>query len=153
MKFTIAQLRKLSMPYHFKEDIDLSNDLNGLEDIIKIKYCHVDSTIKDRGDGSYRIDFEISCNLILSDSITLEEIEYPIDTKTSEVFSTDESEEDAFLIEGITLDTKEAIISAILCEKPMTVSNSDMSGSVMEEDNEEDEDKVNPAFASLKDLL
>lgn len=153
MKFTIAQLRKLSMPYHFEEDIDLSSDLCGLEDIIKVTSCHVDSTIKDRGDGSYRIDFEINCNLVLSDSITLDEILYPVSTKTSEIFTTDDSIEDAFLIEGITLDTKEAIISAILCEKPMSITTSDMSGSVVEEDNEKDEDKVNPAFASLKDLL
>jgi hypothetical protein len=78
VKFTIAQLRKLSMPYQFSEDIDLSSDLNGLEDILKVSYTHVTETIYNRGDDSYRIDFTIDCNLILSDSITLEEIEYTI---------------------------------------------------------------------------
>ncbi len=152
MKFTIAQLRKLSMPYQFSEDIDLSSDLNGLEDILKVSYTHVTETIYNRGDDSYRIDFTIDCNLILSDSITLEEIEYPINAKASEVFSTDEKEEDAFLIEGITLDTKEAIIANILCNKPMSITNYEDERSDVEEDNKED-DHVNPAFASLKDLL
>ena len=152
MKFTIAQLRKLSMPYQFSEDIDLSSDLNGLEDILKVLSTHVTETIYNRGDDSYRIDFTIDCNLILSDSITLEEIEYPINAKASEVFSTDEKEEDAFLIEGITLDTKEAIIANILCNKPMSITNYEDEISDVEEDNKED-DHVNPAFASLKDLL
>ena len=152
MKFTIAQLRKLSMPYQFSEDIDLSSDLNGLEDILKVLSTHVTETIYNRGDDSYRIDFSIDCNLVLSDSITLEEIEYPIKVSASEVFSTNEDEDDAFLIEGITLDTKEAIITNILCNKTMSITNSDIEINDVEEDSKED-DHVNPAFASLKDLL
>jgi uncharacterized metal-binding protein YceD (DUF177 family) len=152
VKFTIAQLRKLSMPYQFSEDIDLSSDLNGLEDILKILSTHVTETVYNRGDDSYRIDFSIDCNLVLSDSITLEEIEYPIKVSASEVFSTNEDEDDAFLIEGITLDTKEAIITNILCNKPMSITNYEDEISDVEEDNKED-DHVNPAFASLKDLL
>jgi len=152
VKFTIAQLRKLSMPYQFSEDIDLSSDLNGLEDILKVLSTHVTETIYNRGDDSYRIDFSIDCNLVLSDSITLEEIEYPIKVSASEVFSTNEDEDDAFLIEGITLDTKEAIITNILCNKPMSITNSDIEINDVEVDSKED-DHVNPAFASLKDLL
>ena len=34
MRFTLAQLKKLSMPYNYSETLDLSSDLNGLEDII-----------------------------------------------------------------------------------------------------------------------
>ena len=30
MRFTLAQLKKISMPYSYNETIDLSSDLNGL---------------------------------------------------------------------------------------------------------------------------
>ena len=59
---------------------------------------------------------------------------------------------DATYIEGQTLDTKEAIISIILENKPASQSNESFED--QNDDFDEEEDKgINPAFASLKDLL
>ena len=148
MRFTLAQLRKLKFPYIFDETIDLS-ELDGFENIVKVTNCNVKEEIWQRSEEEYFIKFEIKANLLLSDSLTLEEINFPVDIKASEIFSSDENNENAFLISGITLDTKEAIISNILINKPINISNAEYFDS----DIEEDDDNINPAFASLKDLL
>ena len=150
MRFTLAQLRKFNMPYEYDEQIDLKSDLVGLEDIVDSSICNVHSVIRDRGDGSFKINFKINLTLPLEDAVSLSHIEFPIDIDAEEIFSDDESIEDAFLIEGITLDTKEAILANILINKPMTTSNEEFNSDIDEEPTEE---KINPAFASLKDLL
>lgn len=148
MRFTLAQLKKLKFPYSYDETMDLSEDLNGLEDIIEASPCNIHSIIKDRGDGSYKISFNIKIDLTIEDSINLKHLKFPIDIDAEEIFSTDDSNDDAFLIDGITLDTKEAIITNILINKPMATSDDEFQDEI-----DEEEEKINPAFASLKDLL
>ena len=45
MRFTLAQLRKLQMPYSYEETLNLSEDLDGFEDIISSSPCVVKATI------------------------------------------------------------------------------------------------------------
>ena len=87
-------------------------------------------------------------------SITLNEVDYVISEEGSEIFSTTDEIEDVFLIEGQTLDTKEAILTNVLINKPMTVSTEGVEF-ISDEEPEEDieEEKINPAFAGLKNLL
>ena len=148
MRFTLAQLRKFSMPYSYDESLDLSDELNGFEDIISTM-GH--ATIKERGIDTYLVTFNISINVIMQDSITLEEIPYTIETIAEEIYTTDDSIEDAFIIDGITLDTKEAILTNVLINKPMSVTNASFEDDI--DEFEDEEDNINPAFASLKDLL
>lgn len=151
MRFTLAQLRKFSMPYSYDESLDLSDELNGFEDIISTSPCMVHATIKERGIDTYLVTFNISINVIMQDSITLEEIPYTIETIAEEIYTTDDSIEDAFIIDGITLDTKEAILTNVLINKPMSVTNASFEDDI--DEFEDEEDNINPAFASLKDLL
>ena len=152
MKFTLAQLRKYSMPYSFDESLDLSEELNGFEDIISAGPCNVHTVIRERGIDTYLLSFNIKVELKMQDAVTLEEIPYVIETAAEEIFTTDEEIEDAFIIDGITIDTKEAILTNILINKPMSVSDSDFIDE-SEDFEESEEDNINPAFASLKDLL
>ena len=89
-------------------------------------------------------------DLVLEDSVTLKHFDYLIDVDAEEIFSSDESNEDAFIIDGITLDTKEALVANILINKPMTATSAEFES---DEEPEAEEEKINPAFASLKDLL
>ena len=107
--------------------------------------------IKDRGIDTWLCEFNVKIKLILQDSVSLEEIPYNIDVKSEEIFTKDESIEDATLIEGLTLDTREAIISIILENKPFAQTSHEFNDDI--EEDEEEEDNINPAFASLKDLL
>ena len=97
------------------------------------------------------ISFHITCELTLEDSVSLEPISYSVDTEADEIFTTDSSLEDVFLIDGITLNTKEAIITNILCEKPMSYTLCEFESDP--EPEEEEKSDINPAFAALKDLI
>ncbi len=153
MKFTLAQLRKLVMPYHCFEDLDLSDDLNNFEDIISVLPAKVEYDIKERGIDTFLVSFHVEMDLTMECSVTLKEIPYHITADAEELFSTDESFEDAFLIENQTLDTKEAVLTNILIQKPMKVTCEGVTFEDEEEEHLESEDKINPAFAKLKDLL
>ena len=149
MKFALAQLGNFKMPYSFDEELDLSEELNGFEDIISSDIAYVHTVIKDYGENTWLCDFSINIKLTLQDSVSLEEIPYNMDVKAEELYTKDSSILDATFIEGLTLDTKEAIISAILENKPVSQSSHDF----YDDEEEEEEEKINPAFASLKDLL
>ena len=152
MRLTLAQLRKLAMPHSFSEVLDVSEDLKGFEDILDCGECKVDTIIKERGTDTYLCEFKISIDLVLEDSITLEPVSFPINVESSELFSNDEEYEDAYPIDNFTLDTRDAIVTDILSNKPMSFTNSEYEA--LEEDEEEKEEEyINPAFASLKDLL
>ena len=146
MKFALAQLGNFKMPYSYDEELDLSEELNGFEDILSSDKCFVHTMIKDRGENTWLCEFKIKIRLTLQDSVSLDEIAYDIDVKSEEIFTKDES-----IIEGLTLDTREAIISAILENKPASQSSYEFDDE--SEEDEEEEEKINPAFASLKDLL
>ena len=153
MRFTLSQLLKLPMPYEYTEDLDLNEDLVGLEGILKVLSCHVKGRINRIDDENYEISFHIESDLILECAISLKEVPYTVTTDCSEVFSTKESDE-TFTISKQTLDTKEAVITNLLLAKPMNVYAPGVS---FEDENDEFEDEekddINPAFASLKELL
>ena len=154
MKLTLAQLRKLQMPYRYSEELDLKDDLVDFEDIIDTSLVHVDYEIRERGIDTYLVEFKYEVTLTMQCSITLNEVDYVISEEGSEIFSTTDEMEDVFLIEGQTLDTKEAILTNVLINKPMTVST-EGAEFISDEEPEEDieEEKINPAFAGLKNLL
>lgn len=152
MKWALAQLNKISMPYTFDECLDLS-ELVGFENIKSVNNVNVRTTIREYGDDTYQCEFKISCELGLEDSVTLEIINYKIDTETTELYTTNPETLDATIIETSTLDTKEAIIAQILSEKPVSISNHEFEDDYQDEDEAEEVDNINPAFASLKDLL
>ena len=149
VKWALAQLNKIQMPYTYDEELDLS-ELVGFENIKKIDNAFVKTTIKEYGEDSYQLEFDIKCNMVLEDSVSLEDIDYNIDIKSSELYSVDPNADDATIIETNTLDTKEAIIQAILSEKPVSISNHEYVEDIEEDD---EDDNINSAFASLKDLL
>lgn len=150
MKFTLAQLRKLSFPYEYDETLDLSSELNGLEDILSSGLCKIHTAINLAGEEDYVLNFQIEIDLNIQDAISLKEIPLHLDITSKEVYSKDTERDDCTIIEGLTLDTREAIIAAILENKPMVSSNEEFENEIVDEDEEE---KINPAFASLKDLL
>lgn len=152
MRFTLAQLNKLQLPYEFIDNVDLKDDLIGLEGILDIKSLNVKGKIKSEFNGIYKIGFDLQCVLVLECAISLKPVEYEIETSFDEEFSLNEND-DCFLINGQTLDTKEAIITNLLINKPVRVI-SDGESFDDEDDHFEDEETVsNNPFESLKDLL
>ena len=153
MKFTLAQLTKLPMPYKIGEELDLALELNGFEDIISIGKTNVEYEIKPRGLDTYLVNLHIITDLVMQCAISLQEVPVHIDTWAEEIYTTDKALEDAFFIEGQTLDTKEAVLTNILVNKPMKVVAPNVNFNDDVDDSNDDKGPINPAFAKLKDLL
>ena len=141
------------MPHKFNEVLDLSEELDGFEDIIKANPCYVEGEIKERGVDTYLVSFNFKIELIMEDSVSLKEISYIIEANAEEIYTTDDLIEDGFLIDGQTVDTKEAVLTNVLIAKPMSYTVEEDYEFEQEDFEEEEEEYINPAFASLKDLL
>jgi uncharacterized metal-binding protein YceD (DUF177 family) len=155
MRLALAQLRKLRFPYVVEEDLDLSEDLIGYEDILDCSKAHVKYEFTLLDTDKYLIRMNINIDLVLESAISMKHINKSIEAVSDEIYMQNpDFESDINPIENQTLDTKEAVITDILCEKPM---RSIIDGEEFESDDvessEEDSQKVNPAFASLADLL
>lgn len=154
MKLAIAQLRKLRLPYAYEEELDLSEELIGFEDILSCDSAKVSGVITEVSRERYLVSMNIDINLEVRSAISLKPIEITISTSTEEIYTQSpiSEDDDVNVIEKQTLDTREAVVTAILCEKPMrTVGENEEYES--DEEEVEEEEKINPAFASLRDLL
>jgi len=153
MRLTLAQLRKFKMPYKFEENLDLKDDLISFEDILDSGLTHVAGVINEVAHDEFEVELNIKVDLILEGAITLARVPFTVKAKAKELFIVTKTDDSSyFMIEGQTLDTKEAVLTNIICNKPMRVV---AKGAKFESDIEEadDEEYLNPAFASLKDLL
>lgn len=152
MKYTILELKKLNLPLNEVNEFDFSEELNGFEDILSSSKATVEETLSKVDDTFYHLKAHIRIDLVLESAITLEKVPYAIDTILNVDYTTlqNVTDEDAIIVENNTIDTYDAILTEILCQKPMTARN---EGEEFESDLEEEEDKINPAFASLADFL
>lgn len=152
MKYTILELKKLNLPLNEVNEFDFSEELNGFEDILSSSKATVKETLSKLDDTFYHLKAHIKIDLVLESAITLKKVPYAIDTILNVDYTTlqNVTDEDAIIVENNTIDTYDAILTEILCQKPMTARN---EGEEFESDLEEEEDKINPAFASLADFL
>lgn len=154
MRLALAQLRKLKFPSVMEEDMDLKDDFLGYEDIIDCSLAHVLYKITMLENDKYLVNMDINIDLVLESAISLKLIKKSIHAVSDEIYMPDAPlESDINPFDGQTLDTKEMVITNILCEKPM---RSIIEGEEFESDEEPEEnsdEKINPAFASLADLL
>lgn len=152
MKYTLQELRKISLPKTETNEYDLNDDLKGVEDILSVTSCKVKESINMLSFDVFELKLSIDCKLNVACSVTGQEIPLDIKTDTCLYYTTDKESaiESGFIyVEGNTIDTKEEIISEILIQKPMS---SKLDG-IEFEDEQEVEEKINPAFASLKDYF
>lgn len=155
MRYTLAQLRKMKFPHTEENEYDFSDELNGFEDIISSSNAKVIEKIRSIGPDSFEVVLDIDISLVAQCSVTLEEIPYQIKTTKSIYYAFDKdsvSSDDYIIIDGQTLDTREDVLSEILIEKPMKFVKDGVEYD-SDEDEEPEEEYINPAFASLKDLL
>ncbi len=156
MRLALAQLRKLKFPHICEEDIDLSEELNGYEDIVRTNPAHVVYKITMLDDSKYMVHMDIKIDIVLESAISLEHIDQIISCSSDEIYMQEPPfESDINPIDLQTLDTREAVVTNILCEKPMRtiIEGEEFESGEDVLNKEEDTEKVNPAFASLKDLL
>lgn len=157
-------------------NINLSKLLNHqvdeivIDEIINIPKEYLNDDIKDISDVKVKgnitnndylieLNLNISCNLTLICSISLKDVDFPVNINVNEELSEEDSEEFNKILNN-SIDLLPIIWQNILMEIPMKVVSPDVKEENVYGDgwkfitNEEEEDKeIDPRLSKLKDLL
>lgn len=157
-------------------NINLSKLLNHqvdeivIDEIINIPKEYLNDDIKDisevkvkgnitNNDYLIELNLNISCNLTLICSISLKDVDFPVNINVNEELSEEDSEEFNKILNN-SIDLLPIIWQNILMEIPMKVVSPDVKEENVYGDgwkfitNEEEEDKeIDPRLSKLKDLL
>lgn len=136
------------------------------------KYAHIndlkDIIVKGTGNLDVRenrlyVDLHIKGIMILPCALTLEEIEYPFDINSTEIFSFDKPDplEDAHEVKKNVVDLTPVVFENIMLEVPMRVVKDDAKIQVEGKgwkivdtsSKEKDEEYIDPRLAKLKDYF
>lgn len=163
LKWTLRQLeRRKDEGITFDETVDVSELTERDHEIREISPVRVTGSAMFE---SRKISFSlhVSGTMVLPSSKTLEDVNYPFDLHTMEVFRLDssvEAEEDEQIhdIENETIDLLPYVKEAILVEKPIRVVGEDeellASGNGWEVVTEEDKrNEIDPRLKKLEQLL
>lgn len=149
MKWAVPELRRLNKPVTYDFALDVKDELigfNGLKDISNVR---VVGNGHEFDEGKFIFRFNVLCDLTMPCSISNEELVHHLDLDCEEIFAFDnEEDEDINLIDGQTIDLHDVIVTNIVVNIPMKVTKEGVTYT-----EEEDEDYINPAFASLKEYL
>ncbi len=148
MKWSLQQLHKIqSFPYNFEETLDLSSEIDEIEDIYEIGSVNITGKIYRVDDESYRFVYNVKTTLVLQCALTLDPVNYEFSEDYDEIYSTFPSD-DSILIEKNTIDTYVMAWSNIIIDKPINVTKPDAyeilkaRGISLEAEFEEDEDDI-----------
>ncbi|MBR6516553.1 MAG: hypothetical protein IKT40_06820 [Bacilli bacterium] len=146
MKWSLQQLLKIQkFPYSFEETLDLSAEIEEIEDIYEIGPVNITGSINRLDHETYQFVYRIQVKLVLQCALTLDPVEYVFDEEYDEIYSTTENDE-YILIEKNTIDTYQMAWSNIIIDKPINVTRPDayevlkQRGISLEEEFEEDDD-------------
>ena len=167
MKWAIAQLVKQgSKVFEIDELIDFSDIVNAHDEIRKLSKVKVTGTGQLQG-KKVVFNLHIEGTMTLPCAVTLDDVEYPFDYDSVEIFVLDadlyEEGEDEYLVTGTTIELAPIIWQNILLQKPLRVvkegAYEEMKKKGIELETEEDlhesepEVKVDPRLAVLSKLL
>ena len=146
MKWSLQQLLKIQkFPYYFEETMDLSEEIEEIEDIYEIGPVNITGSINRLDDETYQFVYRIQVKLVLQCALTLDPVEYLFDEEYDEIYSTTEDDE-YILIEKNTIDTRQMVWSNIIIDKPINITRPDAyevlksRGISLEDEFEEDDD-------------
>ena len=148
MKWTLGQLAKMNKPIVVDYELDLSNSLDKMPDVKAISMVKISGNGYELGFDEYVFSLDIKCNLTMTCAISLEDVIYPLDFHTDEIFKTENNDGDDVNLVTNIVDLDEVVLSNIIMRIPMKVVK---EGATFEE--EEKEEYINPAFADLKKFL
>ena len=125
MKWSLQQLLKINkFPYHFEETLDLSAEIENVEDISEIGPVNITGSINRLDDETYQFIYKVSVKLVLQCALTLDPVDYLFEEDYDEIYSTTPNDE-YILIEKNTIDTYQMVWSNIIIDKPINVTRPD----------------------------
>lgn len=145
MKWTLGQLAKIAKPINVDYELDLSNKLELLPDVKAIDMVKITGTGYEMGFDEYVFALDVKCNLTMCCAISLEDVIYPLEFHTDEIFKTSNPDGDDVNLVTNMVDLDEVILSNIIMRIPMKV----VKKGVEYKSEQDEEEYINPAFASL----
>ncbi len=149
MKWTLGQLAKMNKPIEVNYELDLSNSLDKMPDVKAISMVKIMGNGYELGFDEYVFSLDVKCELIMTCAISLEDVKYPLEFHTDEIFKTENNDGDDVNLVTNVVDLDEVILSNIIMRIPMKVVKDGMTF----DSDDEKEEYINPAFADLKKYL
>ena len=149
MKWTLGQLAKMEKPINVNYELDLSSSLDKMPDVKAISMVKISGMGYELGFDEYVFSLDIKCVLTMTCAISLEDVLYPLDIHTDEIFKTENNDGDDVNLVTNVVDLDSVILSNIIMQIPMKVVKEGASY----KDSDEKEEYINPAFAGLKKYL
>lgn len=149
MKWTLGQLAKMNKPIEVNYELDLSEFLDKMPDVKAISMVKVMGNGYELGFDEYVFSLDVKCELVMTCAISLEEVKYPLEFHTDEIFKTENNDGDDINLVTNVVDLDEVILSNIIMRIPMKVVKEGMTF----DSDDEKEEYINPAFADLKKYL
>lgn len=148
MKWTLGQLAKMSKPIEVNYELDLSEFLDKMPDVKAISMVKIMGAGYELGFDEYVFSLDVKCELTMTCAISLEDVNYPLEFHTDEIFKTENNDGDDVNLVTNIVDLDDVILSNIIMRIPMKVVK---EGATYKD--EEKEEYINPAFADLKKYL
>jgi len=149
MKWTLGQLAKMNKPIEVNYELDLSEFLDKMPDVKAISMVKVMGNGYELGFDEYVFSLDVKCELVMTCAISLEDVKYPLEFHTDEIFKTENNDGDDINLVTNVVDLDEVILSNIIMRIPMKVVKEGMTF----DSDDEKEEYINPAFADLKKYL
>lgn len=161
LKWTLGQLEQhKDTGLSFEETVEVSELKERDKEIREISPVRVAGYAVFEGEKKISFPLEISGNMVLPSSKTLEDVNYAFHLHTLEVFRLDSSidDEDLHDVEGETVDLLPYVKEAILVEKPIRVVGDNeqplSSGEGWEVVSEnQQKNRIDPRLEKLQELL
>lgn len=152
MKWKKYDLDRLEYPsFKYSEDLDFSNEVFSKQlNLLSLKDVHVEGNAKyDSFQECLMLDLLITGTMVIPCARTLEPVDYHFEIKEPVTYSfVDTTNEDAIMVNSNVIDTYEFTRECIILEIPLRVFKEGTTPMVSEEEN-----KIDPRLAKLKDLL
>lgn len=165
LKYNLQWIIKHKGTFDFEEEITFPtemferyNQINGLKDVIVSGTGNLDTR-----DKRLYVDLNIKGTMILPCALTLEDVDYPFDIDSTEVFTFEKPDplEDVHEAKKNIVDLTPVVFSNIMLEVPMRVVKDDAnikeSGQgwkiVVDHSGEHNEEYIDPRLAKLKDYF
>lgn len=125
MKWTRSELNQYENQLILDEDVVIDAEafqnnsrINAVRDVHVSGHGYLDEDA-----DTFYVDLHIEGTMLLPDAVTGEEISYPFETESEEIYSFEDTDEDGvWLVADDVIDLLPAVIANILLEVPMQVT-------------------------------
>ncbi len=151
MEFLIQDIIDSNQNFKFDFELDLKTLVkNTNKDVLDLSLVHVYGNAYVVDNSEFVFDINVSCNLVMQCSVTLEDVPYLLEYKGTETFGYKKIDEDTNLITGDRIDLTEIIEDYVILNIPIRVVKKGYEN----KDNSQIVDVYDDSpFASLKDLI